>query len=186
MRLFIGIPLPGEYAQIIRQIQAAWKKRLASKVSWVRPELAHVTLRFLGEVDEDKVPVIVQAMQDAARGSFAAQGGAGGFFPAVGAPRVIWVGLRKGREECAAYFEKLDGGLAQAGFSAEPKPFSPHLTVARVKAAARNDGWTGLLVDLKRDWPAFTVSHVVLWQSILKASGPEYHRVAEVGLAGRS
>jgi len=55
MRLFIGIPLPGEYAQIIREVQDAWKKRLASKVSWVRPELAHVTLKFLGEVDEDKM-----------------------------------------------------------------------------------------------------------------------------------
>jgi 2'-5' RNA ligase len=182
MRLFIGIPLPGEYAQIIGRIQTAWKKRLASKVSWVRPELAHVTLKFLGEVDEDRVVPIVQAMREAARGSFEMQGGAGGFFPAVGAPRVLWVGLRQGREECAAYFEKLDEGLAQAGFLAEPKPFSPHLTVARVKAAARNDEWPGLLVDLNRDWPAFTVNHVVLWQSILKASGPEYRRVAEVEL----
>ncbi len=182
MRLFIGIPLPGEYAKIIREIQEAWRKRLASKVSWVRPELAHVTLKFLGEADEDKVAAIVQAMRDAARGSFEAQGGAGGFFPPKGAPRVVWVGLRRGREECAAYFEKLDAGLAQAGFLAETKSFSPHLTVARVKAAARNDEWSGLLVDLKRAWPAFTVSHVVLWQSILKSSGPEYRRVAEVGL----
>ena len=182
MRLFIGIPLPGEYAQIIREIQAAWKKRLASKVTWVRPELAHVTLKFLGEADEDKVVAIAQAMQEAARGSFVMQGGTGGFFPATGAPRVIWVGLRQGREECAAYFEQLDGGLAQAGFVAEPKPFSPHLTVARVKAAVRNDDWSGLLVGLKRDWPMFTVDRVVLWQSILKSSGPEYRRVAEVGL----
>jgi 2'-5' RNA ligase len=185
MRLFIGIPLPGEYAHIIRKIQAAWKKRLVSKVSWVRPDLAHVTLKFLGEVEEDKVVSIVQAMRDAARGSFEAQGGAGGFFPPKGAPRVIWVGLRQGREECAAYFEQLDGGLAKAGFLVEPKPFSPHLTVARVKAAVRNDDWSGLLADLKRDWPVFTMSHVVLWQSILKSSGPEYRRVEEVGLSAR-
>jgi 2'-5' RNA ligase len=182
MRLFIGIPLPGEYAQIFGEIQAAWKKRLTSKVSWVRPELAHVTLKFLGEVDEEKIPAIVQAMREAARGSFEAQGGAGGFFPSKGAPRVIWVGLRQGREECAAYFEQLDGGLAKAGFLAELKPFSPHLTVARVKAAVRNDDWSGLLVGLKRDWPMFTVDRVVLWQSILKSSGPEYRRVSEVGL----
>lgn len=186
MRLFIGVPLPGEYAHIIRKIQDAWKKRLASKVSWVRPELVHVTLKFLGEVDEDKIPAIVQAMREAVRGSFEAQGGAGGFFPLKGAPRVIWIGLRQGREECAAYFEKLDGELAKAGFLAGSKPFSPHLTVARVKAAVRSDDWSGLLVDLKRDWPAFTVSHIVLWQSILKPSGPEYRRVAEVELAGRS
>jgi len=182
MRLFIGIPLPGEYAQIIREVQDAWKKRLASKVSWVRPELAHVTLKFLGEVDEDKIPAIVQAMREGARGSFDARGGEGGFFPPKGAPRVIWVGLRQGREECAAYFEKLDGGLMKAGFPAESKPFAAHLTVARVKAVIRSDDWSGLLVDLNRDWPVFTVSHVVLWQSILKSSGPEYRRVAEVGL----
>jgi 2'-5' RNA ligase len=186
MRLFIGIPLPGEYAQLIGRIQAAWKKRLTSKVSWVRPELAHVTLKFLGEVDEEKISAIVQAMREAARGSFEMQGGAGGFFPPKGAPRVIWVGLRQGREECAAYFEKLDGGLAQAGFLAESKPFSPHLTVARVKAAMRSDDWSGLLGDLKRDWPVFTVDHVVLWQSILRPSGPEYRRVAEVELTDRS
>ena len=182
MRLFLGIPLPGEYAQIIGRIQAAWKKRLISKVSWVRPELAHVTLKFLGEVDEEKAPAIVQAMREAARGSFDAQGGAGGFFPPQGAPRVVWVGLCQGREECAAYFEELDGGLVKAGFVAESKPFFPHLTVARVKTAMRSDDWPGLLVDLKRDWPVFTVSHVVLWQSILRSSGPEYRRVAEVGL----
>lgn len=182
MRLFIGIPLPSEYAHIIRKIQEAWKKRLISKVSWMRPELAHVTLKFLGEVDEEKIPAILQAMREAAWGSFDARGGAGGFFPSRGAPRVVWVGLRQGREECAAYFEKLDGGLAKAGFLAESKPFAAHLTVARVKAAIRSDDWSGLLVDLKRDWPAFTVSHVVLWQSILKSSGPEYRRVAEVGL----
>lgn len=182
MRLFIGVPIPGEYARIIRKIQEAWKKRLASNVSWVRPELAHVTLKFLGEVDEVKIPVIVQAMREAARGSFDARGGEGGFFPPKGAPRVIWVDLRQGREECAAYFEKLDVGLMKAGFPAESKPFAAHLTVARVKAVIRSDDWSCLLGDLKRDWPVFTVDRVVLWQSILKSSGPEYRRAAEVGL----
>ncbi len=186
MRLFIGIPLPDEYAQTIREVQNAWKKRLSSKVSWVRPELVHVTLKFLGEVEEDRIEAIVQTMQEAARGSLAAQGGPGGFFPARGAPRVVWIGLRQGREECAAYFEKLDAGLEKAGFAAESKPFSPHLTVARVKTAARTDDWSGLLADLDRDWPVFTVDRIVLWQSILKPSGPEYRRVAEVELAGES
>jgi 2''-5'' RNA ligase len=80
MRLFIGLPLSSEYALIIRKIQEAWKKRLASKMSWVRPELAHVTLKFLGEVDGDRVGAIVQAMREAARGSFEMQGGRGRFF----------------------------------------------------------------------------------------------------------
>jgi 2'-5' RNA ligase len=185
MRLFIGIPLPGEYARIIREIQKAWKNRLASKMSWVRPELVHLTLKFLGDVEEGRVADVVSAMRVAARVNFQAQGAAGGVFPDRGAPRVVWIGLGQGRHECTANFEKLERELIKAGFAAESKPFSPHLTVARVKAAARNDDWPGLLVDLNRQWPVFTVDHLVLWQSILKSSGPEYRRVAEVELTGR-
>lgn len=185
MRLFIGIPLPGEYTRIIREIQEAWKNRLASKMSWVRPELVHLTLKFLGDVDENRVADVVSAMRLAACENFQAQGGPGGFFPSRGAPRVVWIGLRQGRDECTTNFEKLEGELKKAGFPAESKPFSPHLTVARVKAAARNDDWPSLLADLIREWPMFTVDRLVLWQSILTSSGPEYRMVAEVELTGR-
>lgn len=184
MRLFIGIPLPGEYARIIREIQDAWKNRLVSKMSWVRPELVHLTLRFLGDMEENRVADVVSAMRVTGRVNFQAQGGPGGVFPSRGAPRVVWIGLRQGRDECAANFEKLERELVKAGFAAESKPFFPHLTVARVKAAARNDDWPGLLADLNRAWPLFTVDRLVLWQSILKSSGPEYRRLAEVELTG--
>lgn len=183
MRLFIGIPLPDEYVRIIREVQGAWRGRLTSKVSWVRPELAHVTLKFLGETDEAKVGDIVKAMGAAARGRFGLQGGAGGFFPARGAPRVVWVGFARGEDSCGAYFSALDEALVREGFAAETKPFAAHVTVARVKEAARGDDWPGLARALTRDWPAFGVDGVVLWQSVLRSSGPEYRRVAEVALA---
>jgi RNA 2',3'-cyclic 3'-phosphodiesterase len=185
MRLFIGIPLPGEYARIIAAVQNRWKKRLASKVTWVRPELVHLTLKFLGDVDEGRVPDIVSAMEAAARESFEARGGLGGVFPDRGAPRVVWVGLERGGEECAGCFRCLDEGLARAGFAPESRPFRPHLTVARIKAADRGDDWLGLLRDLDAKWPEFTVERIVLWQSVLSASGPQYLRVAEAVMAGR-
>lgn len=182
MRLFIGIPIPQDYAQAIREIQAAWKGRLASKVSWVRPELAHVTLKFLGETDEAKVGGIVKAMRAAARGRFALQGGAGVFFPPRGAPRVVWLGFAEGMRECAEYFAALDVELSREGFAAETRPFVAHVTVARIKEAARGDDWPGLARALTRDWPAFGVDSAVLWQSVLRPSGPEYRRVAQVAL----
>lgn len=183
MRLFIGISIPEDYAQAIREIQAAWKRRLASKVSWVRPELAHLTLKFLGETDEAKVGGIVKAMRAAARGQFELQGGAGGFFPARGVPRVVWVGFARGEDACGAYFSALDETLVREGFAAETRPFAAHVTVARVREAARGDDWPGLARALTRDWPAFGVDNAVLWQSVLRPSGPEYRRVAEVALA---
>jgi 2'-5' RNA ligase len=182
MRLFIGIPIPEEYVMTIGEVQSAWKRRLASKVSWVRPELMHLTLRFLGETDEARVGAIVDAMRGAAGGSFVMQGGAGGFFPQRGAPRVVWVGFTKGIRECGTYFAALDAGLVRAGFDAETRPFAAHVTVARVRQAVRGDDWAELAADLTRDWPPFTVDTAVLWQSILKPSGPEYRRVAEVAL----
>ena len=184
MRLFIGIPIPEEYIRTIDEVQAAWKGRLASKISWVRPRLAHLTLKFLGETDETRVGSIVDAMRAAAGGSFVMQGGAGGFFPPRGTPRVVWLGFSRGVAECGVYFAALDAGLVRAGFAAETRPFAAHVTVARVKEAARGDDWAGLAADLTRDWPSFTVETVVLWQSILRPAGPEYRRVAEVGLAG--
>jgi RNA 2',3'-cyclic 3'-phosphodiesterase len=121
MRLFIGIPLPGEYARIIAaRFRTGGKKRLASKVTWVRPELVHLTLKFLGDVDEGRVPDIVSAMEAAARESFEARGGLGGVFPDRGAPRVVWVGLERGGEECAGCFRRLDEGLARAGLRPSP------------------------------------------------------------------
>jgi len=185
MRLFIGIPLPDAYARTFGEVQAGWRRRLASKVSWVRPELAHLTLKFLGETDEAKVGGIVRAMRTAAQGSFALQGAAGGFFPPRGAPRVVWVGVGRGAMECVAYFGRLDLALAGAGFAAETRPFSPHVTVARVKEAARGDDWAGLARDLTRDWPVFQAHTAVLWQSVLRSSGPQYRRVAQVALGAQ-
>lgn len=184
MRLFIGIPIPEEYIRSIGEVQAAWRGRLASKVSWVRPGLAHLTLKFLGETDETRVGAIVDAMQAAAGGNFVMRGGAGGFFPPRGAPRVVWLGFFRGVQECGAYFATLDAALARVGFGAETRPFAAHVTVARVKDAAKGDDWAGLAADLTREWPSFIVETAVLWQSILRPAGPEYRRVAEVGLEG--
>lgn len=185
MRLFIGIPLPGEYARIIGEIQDRWEKRLASKVAWVRPELVHLTLKFLGDVEEGRVPDIVSAMEAAAGECFEARGGAGGVFPDRGAPRVVWVGLDRGGAECAGCFRHLEEVLAPLGFAPESRPFRPHLTVARVKVAVCGDDWPGLLRDLGAEWPRFQVGRIVLWQSVLSASGPQYRRVAEAVMAGR-
>jgi len=182
MRLFIGIPIPDAYVRIIGSVQTRWRSRLQSKLSWVRPEMAHLTLKFLGEVDEARVAAVVRAMRAAAHGIFEMQGGEGGFFPPRGAPRVVWVGFARGQKECGAYFAALDGALAGEGFCAETRPFTAHVTVARVREAVRSDDWPGLAADLTRDWPVFGVENIVLWQSALRPSGPEYRRVSEVPL----
>ena len=95
---------------------------------------------------------------------------------------MVWVGFARGEDSCRAYFTALDEALAREGIAAETRPFAAHVTVARVKEAARGDDWPGLARALTRDWPAFGVDSVVLWQSVLLPSGPEYRMVAEVSL----
>jgi len=184
MRLFVGLAIPEEYSRTIGEVQGEWRRRLRSRVSWVRPELAHVTLKFLGETDVARVKDIARAMRAAAAGSFAMQGGSGGFFPSRGAPRVVWLGFADGAAECGKYFVGLDRELEKAGFAPETRPFAPHVTVARVKEAVRGDDWAGLAAALTRDWSAFRVDRAVLWQSVLLASGPQYRPLEEISLAG--
>lgn len=181
MRLFIGIPVPEDYARIMRRIQDAWRPRLASRLSWVRPELAHVTLKFLGEVADNRVPALLAAMRAAAIPAFRFQGGRGGVFSPK-SPRVVWIDVARGREECLQLFAMLESGLVQAGFAAETRPFAPHLTVARVKSAASGDDWSGLLRDLGGPWPECSVDRIVLWRSILDASGPRHRVIGDVHL----
>ncbi len=109
MRLFIGIPVPEDYVRIMRRIQDAWRPRLASRLSWVRPELAHVTLKFLGEVEDSRVPAIRAAMRAAVVPAFRFQGGSGGVFSRK-SPRVVWSDVTRGREECQGLFAMLEKG----------------------------------------------------------------------------
>ncbi len=181
MRLFIGIPIPDEYVRSIQEVQSAWKGRLASRVSWVRPGLAHLTLKFLGKRTKPGRGHC-RRHADRRRGEFRHAGRSGRFFPPRGAPRVVWLGFSRGVQECGAYFAALDAALARVGFAAETRPFAAHVTVARVKDAAKGDDWAGLAADLTRDWPPFTVENAVLWQSVLQSSGPQYRKLREVPL----
>ncbi len=181
MRLFIGIPVPEDYVRIIGRIQDAWRPRLASRLSWVQPELAHVTLKFLGEVADSRVPAIRAAMRAAVVPAFRFQGGSGGVFSRK-SPRVVWIDVARGHEECQELFAMLEKGLIQAGFAAERRPFVPHLTVARIKSPASGDDWSGLLRDLDAPWPECIADRIVLWRSILDASGSRYRVIEDLHL----
>lgn len=182
MRLFIGIPVSGDYVRIMRRLQDAWRPRLASRVSWTRPELAHVTLKFLGEVDEGRVPAIGDAMRTAVGEVFRLQGGGGCLVPSGKRPRVLWVNMENGRKECLALFSRLERALAEAGFAPEARPFIPHLTLARIAFAASGDPWPDLLRDLGGVWPECVAERIVLWRSTLGSSGPRYDEVRTVAL----
>jgi len=175
MRLFIGIPLPREYQLVLESIREEWSDAFKSKLSWTKPGNWHLTLKFLGDTPEERLPGLKKIITDLEFGSFFIQGSGAGFFGSKGVYRVIWLGLKNDVHSLISLAEMIDQNLADLGFEREKRPFKGHLTLARIKYFHRKDPWNELTDYIsKLDWPDFEVKEVVLWQSILSRSGPEY------------
>ncbi len=185
MRCFIGVPLNQEYQERLRSLRDAWQKRLQSRMTWTRPGNWHVTLRFLGEISKGSVPELVQALGQVTHPVFDLEGGGSGSFPKGRRPRVLWVGLKQGGPECSVLASGVANALLPLGFEPEPRPFSPHLTLARIRQL-RPDPWGRVLEDLAvQEWPVQAVDRFVLWQSELGPAGPRYTVVREFPLLAR-
>lgn len=189
-RLFIGLPLPPEHLEGFEAQARNLRRVMTSRCSWPRPENRHVTLKFLGETPADRLPDIRRALAGVSWRAFAVQPGAGGFFPSARRPAVIVVGLACGDEECRALYAAIEAALAPLGFPPETRPFSPHVTLARVKRPAPGEDWRAVSALLaKTIWPCATAGRFVLWQSVLGrrgggTPGPEYVPLGEYPAAG--
>ncbi|EGJ50290.1 RNA 2',3'-cyclic phosphodiesterase [Desulfocurvibacter africanus] len=180
MRLFIGIPLPEEYQQGLARLRDRLGSCVRSKLGWTRQGNWHMTLKFLGEVDEELARDVGQALAGLCLTPFTLQAAGAGFFPNLRKPRVFWVGLARGGEECAQWAAMVEDAMEPLGFAREERDFRPHLTLARVKEARRDD-WAALMRDADREeWPAVRVEGLVLWQSKLGPGGPAYEALCQV------
>ena len=185
MRCFVGLPLPKAYQDGLQSVSEAWRPRLRSKTTWTRPGNWHLTLTFLGELAEDVVSRVEEALYRVDHPTFLFQAGGAGFFPpgTQRAPRVVWAGLEKGAEETRTLAGMVQRAVSEVGFATEERPFRPHLTLARVREARKGDDWTALLRDLEeRRWPEMWMRSFVLWQSVLSPSGPTYTVIREFAL----
>lgn len=149
----------------------------------VPPENVHITLKFLGEVSDGSVPAIEGVMRLAVKGvsPFEVRLVDIGVFPNERRPRVVWVGLT-GSERLARIASALEAGLEPLGFPMEKRPFSAHLTLARVREGFRPDLAGYIEKHRGRDFGSFTVEGIKLKKSVLTPSGPIYSNVLEVPL----
>jgi 2'-5' RNA ligase len=135
-RMFCAVALPEE----VRASAAAHSSRLREqfphvRASWERPEKMHLTLKFLGEVERARVAELSDAAARAADASapFELSVGGTGAFPPHGPPRVLWLGVEDADGRLARLQRRLEDDCAAAGFPRETRPFSPHLTLARLR-----------------------------------------------------
>ncbi|MBN2139689.1 MAG: RNA 2',3'-cyclic phosphodiesterase [Desulfovibrionaceae bacterium] len=178
VRCFVGLPLPQAYQDALRDIQSRIRPRARSSMSWTRPGNWHLTLKFLGEVEEPGLIGLKQALCSVRFGRFFFQARGAGFFPDPRRPRVFWVGVGPGAAECGRLAGDVDRALAPLGFRPEARAFSAHLTLARIKTPAADD-WPALAeMAAARDWPGFEAAEFALWKSLLGPQGPTYVRLA--------
>jgi 2'-5' RNA ligase len=174
IRAFIAVQLPAEAKKELGLVADVLAGQVPERsVRWVKPDLMHITLRFLGETAVSKLDTIFQVMDRIANDQTALKlhlHGTG-CFPNAKRPRVIWVGLAGQVPELAGFKRGLDSGLVDLGWEMEERPFKPHLTLGRVKDARKLPGlsWD---VDVKEREIPVTAVHLI--ESQLTRKGPIY------------
>jgi 2'-5' RNA ligase len=150
-------------------------------VKVVEPQNIHVTVRFLGEITMLMVERVFEEMKKLSFKPFTVSIVGLGAFPDMNRPRVVWAGIEDGKDELSTIFNQLEPRLRALGFAADPKGFSPHLTIARVRSSVGKDKLVSFLKsNSKFDFGAFRVSCLRLKKSVLLPKGPVYSTIKEV------
>lgn len=188
IRSFIAIELSDEVKAGLRKLQGELKSPGDTFVKWVAPDSIHLTLKFLGNISQQKVGQIVRVMEQAAEGMspFRLVVSEVGAFPNLRQPRVLWVGISGEIEKLLVLQQRIDDGLVPLGFAKEARPFTPHLTLARLREVAssgdkRSFGEMVTKKSPKVDYE-MTADSVNLMRSQLLPGGAVYSRLAEVKL----
>lgn len=189
-RLFIAVELSPEVtthaARVIARLQAT-----QIQVKWVEPARMHLTMQFLGDVDELEIPTICRIMDETAREMepFDVEIGGAGAFPTLDAPRTLWLGILRGSEDLIELHDRLDTRLRPLGFRSEDRRFRPHLTIGRLREN-EPEALSALVLELGRltDLHAGVVDvcDFTLFVSTPKSEGAGYEVLHTADFNGRS
>ena len=184
LRAFIAITPPTTLQQTMAEVRQVFQ-RLSLPWRWVTPDYIHLTLRFLGNVPEESVTSLLQAMEQAAQGqiAFPLRARALGCFPHPARPRVLWVGLDDPSQALGHLDERLMAALTPLGFPPEDRPFHPHLTLARAQNGTCSRQLLPMLQTYdSRDFGEFLVTQLHLVQSDLQRGGSRHTILRSVTL----
>ena len=189
LRLFVAIELPESWLASLQKLMDELKTAFArdlvtreARLRWVRPEGIHLTLKFLGEVQQERLTDIESALAAAVSTApnINIELGATGTFGR--SPRVLWVGLSGDMRALSDLAVRVDAACASAGFEREKRPLAPHLTLARLPddlAQAPRSGIAEIAIGRSPPRaPSFKVHHVSLMRSHLGPGGARYEHLA--------
>jgi 2'-5' RNA ligase len=186
LRLFTAIELTdtarvaiaGEQKRVVETLRGD-----GGRLRLVKPEQMHLTLVFIGEVDEARGAAIAKLMAgDIPAAPFRIGFGGIGAFPARGAPRALYLDVLEGRPAAIDLHAQVADRLAEADVALDQRPFHPHLTLGRWRESRPSDRPKASIFQGRAEVAVVDVVRVALLQSRLSSSGPAYTRLADARL----
>lgn len=181
-RTFIAL----EIKENIKELLASVQQKIGSKtggIKWVKPRNMHLTLKFLGPTREDIIEDISDILENAAEGlnSFNVSVSGLGAFPSSNNPKVIWAGLKV--DDVLYKIQKdIDISLESLGFAKEKRPFSPHLTIGRVRDSRTKKTLRDVFEQVRTEPRSFEAENITFYKSELMQEGPVYTVLKSVKL----
>ena len=178
MRLFVAIEIVPEIRGRIADFIARVKPMLVD-ARWVRPEGLHITLKFLGNVKDERNKSIEQALRTVQAPSLLLSISSIGLFPNPKSPRVLWTGI-EGGPELGTLAQRVDEAVAPLGFEREKRAFNPHVTLARFKDHRGKVNVSA--IEQKPSFGTMTATQFHLYESKLSPQGSRYDKLASFDL----
>jgi 2'-5' RNA ligase len=177
-RIFIALKV--EAGDVLLRMLSSLKSLLGNeKIKWVDPGNIHLTLAFLGDTEDDRIKVAGIMLKNVCSGfgefDFTLTGA--GVFKNYNDPKVIWIGIEES-EKLIKLNDIINTGLKDTGFKVEDRQFRPHLTIGRIRFIKNIDTLKSAL-DMYQNTlvQKVHVSEIILYESILKPTGPIYKLV---------
>lgn len=178
MRCFIAIDIPEDLKDSISKVIEKLDHKIKG-IKWVTPRNIHLTLKFLGEIDDKQINLVKDRLTllKSRHSVFDISISDVGGFPNLKNPKVLWVGIHN-CEKLIKLYRDIEDTLFEIGFDKEERKFSPHLTIARIKDKKDADLILKPLMDYKNYFfGKIKVGEIILMKSILKPLGAEYSKL---------
>ena len=192
IRSFVAIELPEEVKNRLVRLRGGLERKEHAFVKWVEPGGIHLTLKFLGNISPELVTEITGAIKESSEGisPFRLELSGLGAFPNLRQPRVVWAGIYGDVDKLLRLQHNVDSALSSLGFAKEARPFTPHLTLARIKQGApftqlKNFGELVMSSNFEMGY-SFKVKTVDLMRSQLTPKGAIYTRISVMELRAQN
>jgi 2'-5' RNA ligase len=175
VRCFLGIPIPEELKKKVRTVI---EKINVGGIKFVSPENLHWTVKFFGELDEEQVKKVKELMDSVEGRGMEIEVCGVGTFPSISYVKVIWIGVKKGKEEFTDFLKEVNSKFRDLGKKTD---VVPHLTIGRVKFIRDKEKLMETIKNLDNvKLGKMKIDRLVLYESQLTPGGPVYRKIKGV------